>query len=118
MAPSSSVRVEFEDSILGASNDLTVDAPDPKPPDRRLPIAAAVVLGLALVVGLFALQPSDGETAAGTERQAPTTTSPNAATTDEAQSATTTAAPVATPTPEETVNAFLGSDVVLSLIHI
>ena len=112
MAPSSSVRVEFEDSILGASKDLTVDAPDPKPPDRRLPIAAAAVLGLALVVGLFALQPSDGETAAGTERQAPTTTSPNAATTDEAQSATTTAAPVAAPTPEETVNAFLSSDVV------
>ena len=68
-----SVRVEVEDQLFDNSG---FDVPDaPKEPRSRNSVAIGVSLAalLGLVLALLALQPDDGETAAGTERQATTT---------------------------------------------
>lgn len=110
MAPGSSVRVEFEDSTLNAGTEPEVGAPNPNPPNRRLAVVGAVVVALVLVVGLLSFRPSEGETAAGTERAAPTTTVAPATTTSVTPSTTTTTRVEAAPLAP--VNAFFESDVV------
>ena len=74
MNPHSPVRVEIDSA--GA-----VQAPTPLPDDSGGPSNSLVIVAVGLVIAavvlaLFALRPSNGETAAGTQRQPSTTTQP------------------------------------------
>jgi len=80
MDPLSSVRVEVDGSA-----DASVPAPSaPDPGERGSRRTVAFVVGALLAIGVavvvFALRPSEGETAAGTQRQATTTTVPETTT--------------------------------------
>lgn len=103
MAPGRSVRVEIDEVDSGSTDAPEPEAPSPKQRSRSLLLGVCAVV-VALVVALLAIRPSEGETAAGTQRQTPTTATVSPATSS-----------VSTPT--ETVApaipaAFAGSDVV------
>ncbi len=111
MEPGSSVRVEFEDSATRGGVEDAAAVPDPPSPDRRKLFAGVVVAGLALVFGLLAFQPTEGETAAGTERQTPTSTSSPLSTTT-APATRNTVAPPLVDALAAANNPFLDADIV------
>lgn len=75
MDKASAVRVEVEgfvDDELGAP--VTPESELPSSPGNWQVVGLGILAAVALVLALAALQPSEGETAAGTERSATTTT--------------------------------------------
>lgn len=74
MDPQRSVRIEIDGAALVDDLDKAAPAPTGGGPSRGVLVVGAVLLVVALVAGLRLLQPAEGESADGTQRQAPTTT--------------------------------------------
>ena len=73
MDPQSSVRIEIDGSSLEAGPVAMPDSPE-RGPNRGRVVLGLVLAGVALVAGLQLLQPADGESADGTQREAPSPT--------------------------------------------
>ena len=83
-----SVRVEVEQSYAGHAPTPGTPEPPSSSPGRGVAIGVGIVALIGVVLAVVLLRPSDGETAAGTQRSATTSTA----------STTTTAAPTTTST--------------------
>ena len=112
MGGPSSVRVEFEDSSDGPGDEPPIAPPTSSPSNRRALVGAALLALVVVLAAVDALRPGDGETAAGTQRLAPTTTvSPAPSTTNVAPSTDSVESAVDT-VPPTGESEFFNSDVV------
>ena len=75
-----SVRIEVDP--FGAGHEVSPQAPQPpsSSPGRTTAVVAGIVLLAIAAIAIVLLRPSEGETAAGTQRQASTTTAPTTTT--------------------------------------